>query len=152
MEQRIDEERDQSTASAENKDLQDHSYCLNCRTSFIDEEIEDHEGCQIRRLSSMVAEAKKEHAGWKEMLSEAPILIHNQSRLIDEAADSAIEIASKEIRAKAEDRRQKGSLKIVLSEIFISHIAKPSCAAASLSAAATRRVLLSTFIQLRTFP
>ncbi len=124
MEQRIDEERDQSTASAENKDLQDHSYCLNCRTSFIDEEIEDHEGCQIRRLSSMVAEAKKEHTGWKEMLSEAPILIHNQSRLIDEAADSAIEIASKEIRAKAEGLKKE--VQNSCSQKSLSRIAKPS--------------------------
>jgi hypothetical protein len=104
MEQRIDEERDEGTAPAEK---QGPGYCLSCRQTITCEEIEDHVGCPIRLLSSMVAEATKEHAGWKELQSKAPTLIQNQSKRIDDAADSAIEIVSKEIRAQAEELKKE---------------------------------------------
>ena len=68
MEQRIDEERDEGTAPAEKQGL---GYCLSCRQTITCEEIEDHEGCPIRLLSSMVAEANEEHAGWKELQSNS---------------------------------------------------------------------------------
>jgi hypothetical protein len=104
MEQRIDEE----CAPVETQGgKQDHGYCLSCRQSITDEEIEDHTGCPIRLLSSMVADAKKEHAGWKELQGEAAALIQNQSRRIDDAAASAIETASKVIRTKAEELKKE---------------------------------------------
>jgi len=55
----------------------------------------------------MVADAKKEHAGWKELQGEAAALIQNQSRRIDDAAASAIETASKVIRTKAEELKKE---------------------------------------------
>jgi hypothetical protein len=105
MEQRIDDE--ECAAAEAQGGKQDRGYCLSCRQSIADEEVEDHKGCPIRLLSSMVADAKKEHAGWKELQGEAAALIQNESRRIDDAAASAIEIASKVIRTKAEELKKE---------------------------------------------
>lgn len=124
MEQRIDgdviEEPVPSIPLADNQNLPFKGlvgYCLTCRQTLTDD-LDVHSECSTQLLHSMVADAKFEYAEWQQFESEVPSMIQNQCKSIDDTADSAIEIVSKMIRAKADELKIVVRTQKCLSQIL----------------------------------